>query len=232
MNLTNIDMLVLKLRQANYYGLYQKVYGNSEDSQTIFNNITDAIATFEKSKEVNPFSSKYDSYLKGQATLTQQELQGLQLFNDSAKGNCAACHISEPDEDSGKVLFTDFTYDNIGVPKNPNNPFYTIPNANNPLGSSVIDYGLGVIVNDATHNGKFKVPTLRNVAISAPYFHNGFYNTLEEVVHFYNSRDVEAFPPAEIPQTVNHDELGNLGLTIAEEKAIVAFMKTLTDGYK
>ena len=232
MNLTNIDMLVLKLRQANYYGLYQKVYGNSQDSQTIFNNITDAIATFEKSKEVNPFSSKYDYYLKGQATLTQLELQGLQLFNDSTKGNCAACHISDPDEDSGKVLFTDFTYDNIGVPKNPKNPFYTIPSANNPLGSSAIDYGLGLIVNDANHNGKFKVPTLRNVAISAPYFHNGFYNTLEEVVHFYNSRDVEAFPAPEVPQTVNNNELGNLGLTIAEEKAIVAFMKTLTDGYK
>jgi cytochrome c peroxidase len=73
---------------------------------------------------------------------------------------------------------------------------------------------------------------LRNVAISAPYFHNGFYNTLEEVVHFYNSRDVEAFPTAEVTETVNHDELGNLGLTLQEEKDIVAFMKTLTDGYK
>lgn len=230
MNLTNVEMLVLKLRQAPYYALYQKVYGNSEDVQTIFNNITDAIATFEKSKEVNPFSSKYDYYLKGQATLTQQELRGLQLFNDADKGNCAACHISEADEDSGKVLFTDFTYDNIGVPKNPNNPFYTIPTANNPLGATAIDYGLGAIVNDDSHNGKFKVPTLRNVAVSAPYFHNGFYNTLEEVVHFYNSRDVEAFPTAEVPETVNHDELGDLGLTLQEEKDIVAFLKTLTDG--
>ncbi|WP_316633847.1 cytochrome c peroxidase [uncultured Flavobacterium sp.] len=232
MNLTSVEMLVTKLKQAPYYALYQKVYGNNEDVQTIFNNITDAIATFEKSKEVNPFSSKYDYYLKGQVTLTQQELRGLQLFNATDKGNCAACHISEPDEDSGKVLFTDFTYDNIGVPKNPNNPFYTIPASNNPLGANAIDNGLGTIVKDASHNGKFKVPTLRNVAISAPYFHNGFYNTLEEVVHFYNSRDVEAFPAAEVTETVNHDELGNLKLTLQEEKDIVAFMKTLTDGYK
>ncbi|RVT75402.1 c-type cytochrome [Flavobacterium sufflavum] len=232
MNLISVEMLVTKLRQAPYYALYQKVYGNSENVQTIFDNIADAIATFEKSKEVNPFSSKYDYYLKDQATLTQQELRGLQLFNTADKGNCAACHISDPDEDSGKVLFTDFTYDNIGVPKNPNNPFYTIPASNNPLGANAVDYGLGAIVNDASHNGKFKVPSLRNVAISAPYFHNGFYNTLEEVVHFYNRRDVETFPTAEIPETVNHDELGNLGLTLQEEKDIVAFMKTLTDGYK
>lgn len=232
MNITNTEMLAAKLREAPYYALYQKVYGNNEDVETIFHNIVDAIATFEKSKEVNPFSSKYDYYLKGQATLTQQELRGLQLYNATDKGNCAACHISEPDEDNGKVLFTDFTYDNIGVPKNPNNPFYTIPVSNNPLGSNAIDYGLGAVVNDANQNGKFKVPTLRNVAVSAPYFHNGFYNTLEEVVHFYNRRDVEDFPAAEVPETVNHDELGNLGLTLQEEKDIVAFMKTLTDGFK
>ncbi|MEY4937687.1 MAG: hypothetical protein RIS64_4046 [Bacteroidota bacterium] len=100
------------------------------------------------------------------------------------------------------------------------------------MGSNAIDFGLGAVTNNANHNGKFKVPTLRNVAISAPYFHNGFYNSLEEVVHFYNSRDVEAFPAPEVLQTVNRTELGNLRLTISEEKAIVAFMKTLTDGYK
>ena len=87
-------------------------------------------------------------------------------------------------------------------------------------------------MNDPSNYGKFKVPTLRNAAISAPYFHNGYFNTLEEVVHFYNKRDVEAFPPAEIPSTVNRDELGNLNLTSQEEQDIVAFLKTLTDGFK
>ncbi len=164
--------------------------------------------------------------------LNTQELRGLQLFNDPIKSKCANCHLSEPDLISGKVLFTDFTYDNIGVPKNLSNPFYTIPTVFNPLGNNAIDYGLGGFLNDPTQYGKFKVPTLRNSAISAPYFHNGFFNTLEEVVHFYNKRDVEPFPPAEIPETVNQNELGNLQLTVQDEKDIVAFIKTLTDGFK
>jgi len=232
MNNTNVQMLVTKIRNAGYYPLYRQVYGNDIDSSAIFKNISDAIASFEKSPNLNPFTSKFDYYLKGEASLTDQELRGFKLFNDPAKAKCANCHPSDPDPESGEVLFTDFTYDNIGVPKNPANPFYTIPLNFNPSGSNAIDYGLGGFLNDPSNYGKFKVPTLRNAAISAPYFHNGYFNTLEEVVHFYNKRDVEAFPPAEIPSTVNHDELGNLNLTSQEEKDIVAFLKTLTDGFK
>ncbi|MBS1666367.1 MAG: c-type cytochrome [Bacteroidetes bacterium] len=232
MNISSVQMLINKLKEAGYYSLYRQVYGEAIDNEATFNNIADAIASFERSPDLNLFTSKYDYYLKGLATLTPQELHGLQLFNDTAKGKCANCHISDPDPISGQVLFTDFTYDNIGVPKNPANPFYTIPTAFNPLGSNAIDYGLGGFLNDSDNYGRFKVPTLRNAALSAPYFHNGFYNTLEEVVHFYNKRDVDPFPPAEIPATVNHDELGNLKLTSQEEKDIIAFIKTLTDGYK
>ena len=232
MNNTNVQMLIGKIKEASYYNLYKQVYGEATDNSTAFNNLADAIASFEKSPDLNPFTSKYDYYLKGQATLTTQELRGMQLFNDTAKGKCANCHISDADAFSGKVLFTDFTYDNIGVPKNMSNPFYTIPATFNPLGSNAVDYGLGGFLNDPDNYGRFKVPTLRNAAISAPYFHNGFYNTLEEVVHFYNKRDVEPFPAAEIPSTVNHDELGDLHLTAQEEKDIVTFIKTLTDGFK
>lgn len=232
MNIKDPAMLVDKLQNAAYYDLYLLVYGNESNPDKIVNNIVDAIAAFEKSSEMNPFSSKFDYYLKGQATLTTQESRGLALFKNEKKGNCAACHIMEPDEDSGKVLFTDFTYDNIGVPKNSNNPFYTMPLQFNPDGVNAIDTGLGKTVNEVNHDGKFKVPTLRNVAISAPYSHNGYFNTLEEVMDFYNKRDVEPFPAAEIPATVNHKELGNLGLTDQEEKDIIAFMKTLTDGFK
>lgn len=79
----------------------------------------------------------------------------------------------------------------------------------------------------------FRVPTLRNIALTAPYGHNGYFKTLEEIVHFYNVRDVsDEFPLAECPATVNRDELGNLGLTPEEEAALVAFMKTLTDDYE
>lgn len=231
MNNTDAAMVVTKLKQASYYPLFKKIYGEGSTDQD-YANIADAIANFESSSDVSPFTSKFDYYLKGKVQLSAEETLGLQLFNDPLKGNCAACHISEPDPESGKVLFTDFTYDNIGVPKNPANPFYTIPVAFNPDGATALDYGLGGILKNPDYFGHFKVSSLRNVAVTAPYFHNGIFNTLEEVVHFYNKRDVVPFPAAEFPTTVNRSELGNLRLTDAEEKAIVAFMKTLTDGYK
>ncbi|MBA2610966.1 MAG: c-type cytochrome [Bacteroidetes bacterium] len=231
MNIESVSMLISKLKSADYLSLYKEVYGDLQDENTILKNMTDAIAAYERSSEVNPFTSKYDYYLKGQASLTAQETRGLKLFKDTLKGKCANCHLIDPDEETGKVLFTDFTYDNIGLPKNSNNPFYTIPTSYNPMGSSYIDNGLGAFLNNSNFNGQFKVPSLRNVAVSAPYFHNGVFNTLEETVTFYNKRDsLYKFP--EVPATVNHKELGALKLNSQEEKDIVAFLKTLTDGYK
>ncbi|HWB62414.1 MAG TPA: hypothetical protein VG603_02805, partial [Chitinophagales bacterium] len=131
-------------------------------------------------------------------------------------------------------LFTDHTYTNDGVPKNPSNPYYTLSTAFNPDGANYIDNGVGGLLHDPAFYGMFKVPTLRNVAISAPYFHNGSFNTLQDVVHFYNTRDVpgSGFAPAEVYATIDFEETGNLHLTQQEEDDIVAFLKTLTDGYK
>ena len=84
--------------------------------------IADAIAAYESSAEVNKFSSKYDHYLDGTATLSDQELRGLPLFNNRRKGNCAACHPSAVGSDGSKPLFTDFSYDNLGVPGDPTTP--------------------------------------------------------------------------------------------------------------
>ncbi|MBZ5857979.1 cytochrome-c peroxidase [Flavihumibacter profundi] len=232
MNNANAAMLVAKLQAAAYYPFFKKVYGEARDAGQAFGQVTDALAQFERSRELNPFSSKYDAYLNGKAVLTEQEARGLVLFNDPGKGNCAACHPSAADEDLGKALFTDYTYDNIGVPKNPGNPFYTVAKEFNPRGAAALDRGLGGFLGDAAFNGQFKVPGLRNVALTAPYFHNGFFNTLEEVVHFYNRRDVEAFPAPEFPASVNRAEMGNLGLSDKEEADIVAFLKTLSDGYQ
>lgn len=203
-----------------------------------------AISAYEKSAEVNPFSSKFDYYLAGMVDLTDQEALGLQLFVAEDKGNCAACHPAP--------LFTDFTYDNLGVPKNPENPFYTMPPNWNPAGAYWVDTGLGgflantMYASHAADNlGKQKVPTLRNVDkrpypdFVKAYGHNGYFKSLEEIVHFYNTRDVpgagwegEAWPAPEVSDNINSDELGNLGLTPEEEAAIVAFMKTLSDGYE
>ena len=101
------------------------------------------------------------------------------------------------------------------------------------LTSDSVDLGLRPIIKKKKENGKFRVPTLRNIALTAPYGHNGYFQTLEEIVHFYNVRDVsDEFPLAEYSATVNRDELGNLGLTPKEEADLIAFMKTLTDDFK
>ena len=234
MNNADTGSVVAKVKNASYYNLYKNVYGDISDVAVAYDNIADAIAAFERSPELNPFTSKYDYYLKGQAFLTAQEINGLTLFNDTVRAQCANCHLTTPDAASGKILFTDFTYNNDGVPRNLYNPFYTIPPAFNASGANFIDYGLGALLNNHDHDGEFRVPSLRNIAISAPYFHNGAFGTLEEVVHFYNTRDVpgSGFAPPEVPRNVDSLETGNLHLTAQEEADIVAFLKTLTDGYK
>jgi cytochrome c peroxidase len=247
-NNPNAKLVILKIKDSEYAGLFEQVWGPGsldwiEDVAGTYERIARSIAAYERSAEVNPFTSKYDYYLKGQAELTAQEAWGLELFE--GKGMCSACHISQPGPLEEPPLFTDFTYDNLGIPKNPFNPFYTMPRRWNPDGMNWIDYGLGGFLKGAGYSpdvyepelGKHKVPTLRNVDLRPyPGFikafgHNGFFKSLEEIVHFYNTRDVESWPPPEVPETVNTDELGNLGLTADEEAAIVAFMKTLSDGY-
>jgi cytochrome c peroxidase len=227
---------------------------------TAYNNIAYAIAAFEGSPESNAFTSKYDAYLKGQVDLTKQEKQGLNLFK--SKGKCAACHVLDPGPNGTPPLLTDYTYDNLGVPRNPDNPFYNEPEFN-PLGDEWIDLGLGEFLDTrldykrfaAANYGKQKVPTLRNVDLRPmpdfvkAYSHNGYFKTLKQIVHFYNTRDAKpvcasaltpvedaiaqgCWPAPEVPVNVNTSELGNLHLTPDQEDAIVAFMKALSDGYQ
>jgi cytochrome c peroxidase len=221
-----------------------------------------SVAAYEGSSEVNQYSSKYDAYLAGVVDLTKEEKQGLNLFK--SKGKCANCHVLDPGPNGEPPLFTDFTYDNLGVPRNPDNPFYTEPDFN-PLGFSWIDLGLGGFLASRVdyqqyapaNNGKMKVPTLRNVDKWDPalgeqvkaYSHNGYFKSLWQIVHFYNTRDAKppcaddftpvadalaqgCWPQPEVPVNVNAKELGNLHLTRNQEDAIVAFMKTLSDGFK
>ncbi|MBK0401487.1 c-type cytochrome [Adhaeribacter sp. BT258] len=223
----NAELVARRIQQANYRPLFEQVYGAQvlDDPEKTLNSLGKAIAAFETTTAFQPFTSKFDYVRQNKATFTEQELLGLKLFNDPKKGNCAACHPSEPDARTGKVLFTDFTYDNIGAPVN-------LEIKKRLQDKYQPDLGLGKVVKNAEENGKFKVPTLRNVALTAPYFHNGVIKTLEESVQFYNQRDSGKFGKPEIPQNVNHEELGDLKLTDQEVKAIVAFMHTLTDGYQ
>jgi cytochrome c peroxidase len=212
-----------------------------------YDNIALSIAAYEGSAEVNAFSSKYDATFGGGAKLTKLEQKGLALFR--SKGGCTACHPA-----NGKqALFTDFSYDNLGIPVN--------PDKQNSLDAAAID-GLGGYLKGAGYfpavydpeMGKQKVPTLRNVALGATdgfvkaYGHNGYFKSLEGIVHFYNTRDVlpqctgqytEAqamaagcWPAPEYAATVNRAQLGNLGLSSSEEAAIVAYLRTLSDGYQ
>jgi cytochrome c peroxidase len=257
-NNPSMEVVVNKVLNSSYHKLFKKVCGGEYNVEQYYNCIAISIAAYERSKEVNPFSSKYDYWLKGKAMLTSQEMEGLSLFE--GKAMCSACHISEPGPNGEPPLFTDFTYDNLGVPRNPLNPFYYEPEWNT-LGTAWVDEGLGAFLRDQAivpydeQIGKVKVPTLRNVdkrpheLFVKDYGHNGYFKSLKEIVHFYNTRDVlpecstlpgppepipgeDCWPAPEIPVNVNTDELGDLDLTDAEEDAIVAFMKTLSDGFK
>ena len=217
-----------------------------------------AIAAFENSATVNQFSSQFDSYLEGKAKLTPQEKEGLQLFEGKAK--CATCHVSKRGAQGEAPLLTDFTYDNLGIPKNPENPWYKMEANFNPDGANWVDPGLAGFLKGvpqyamfaAENYGKHQVPTLRNVdkrpapGFVKAYGHNGYFKSLEEIVHFYNTRDtlpaadavadpkpgVNCWPKPEVSQNVNKADSGNLGLNAAAEAAIVAFLKTLSDGYQ
>jgi cytochrome c peroxidase len=225
--------VIIKIRRSDYADLFEQVWGEGslDDVEAAYDQVALSIAAFERTSLFAPFSSKYDYYLAGNDVLTEMELRGLALFEDENKGKCALCHISQPGPGGSAPLFTDFTYDNLGVPKNPENPFYDLPPALNRDGEDFVDYGLGGILGLPEEMGKFKVMTLRNIAITPPYMHNGIFNTLHEVVDFYNTRDLGGWPPPEVPENVNQDELGDLGLTAAEVDTIVAFLETLTDGY-
>ena len=245
-----------QVANSKYSGLWEQVYGEPlsydtpADIDKNYDRLGLAIAAYEGSSEVNSFSSKYDYYLEGMVELSDKESLGLELFNDEHGGNCAACHTSAKGSNGESPAFTDFTFDNLGVPKNPENPFYRMDEQYlddgtpiNPEGDAWIDLGLGGFLatqaqwaDKVEENlGKQKVPTLRNVALGnfpKAFMHNGVFKSLEEVVHFYNTRDVEDWPDPEVALNVNVDELGDLGLSIEEEEAIVAFLHTLSDGYK
>ncbi len=241
--------VVAKVAASTYAPLFEQVWGSGSlspaNATLAYERIARSIAEYERSREVNRFSSKFDAYLDNKATLTKQEDDGFQLF--LGKGKCANCHSASPGPSSEGPLFTDFTFANPGIPKNPANPFYAMPPEFNPDGMNWIDLGLGGFLAKVpeyaqyanANLGKHKVPTLRNVdkrpdpGFVKAYSHNGYFKSLKDIVHFYNTRDVVAanWPLPEEPLNVNPTEMGNLGLTDAEEQAIVAFLQTLTDGY-
>ncbi len=299
------QLVVQKVSSGHYAALVKQIYGAnifSQPSDKIILQLAKAVAAFESSPEISPFSSKYDAYLTGKAQLTPSEFNGLRLVTGSNTGRpggmpyykdaqCVLCHGIPTEQGDGPDLWTIYSYENVGVPKNPHNPYYNMIDKKinalgyNPLGSAYIDFGLGNYIYPTKGlspgnsgvgsngkgdflavNGKFKIPTLRNVDkrpspnFIKAYGHNGYFKSLKDVVHFYNTRNLTTvpgeiinfsnpqayanlkgkslWPPPENPSSVTLQnpeglpgQIGNLELTEQEENDIVAFLKTLSDGY-
>ena len=231
--------VVNKVRKGPYADKFMAVYGsdvfNDPDPTVAFDRIAEAIAAFERSNEMNPFTSKFDCYEQSSASypLSPSEQAGLDVFNDPNGGKCSSCHTSTPDPVSGKVLFTNFQHINIGVPSNLDNPA-------NKANASFVDLGLGGRLADegvpaaAAEDGKFKTPTLRNIELTAPYMHNGVYDSLHAVIQHYDidvpSRNNEPEVITNIATELEFDTFNNLNLSPENYTDLEAFMKTLTDG--
>lgn len=269
MNMPNKQSVVSRIADSAYAVDFLAVFGpkslSPKDVDAAYERIASAIAAYERTANLNSFSSKHDYAMtftggRRMMTFTMQERQGMMLFNGKAR--CWVCHTT-PMGDMGDggmggggmggggmggggmgdvpnqiILFSDYRYSNLGIPRNPDNPYYSLPMKLNPEGGTWIDHGLadampgGVDANPQL-DGLFKTPSLRNVALTAPYGHNGYFKTLKEVVHFYNTRDVVGaeWPEPEVAANIDTQDMGDLGLTDAEEDAIVAFLGTLSDGW-
>jgi cytochrome c peroxidase len=243
--------VVVAARRSREAGALRKAAG-SDDTGKLFATILEAFEVYEQSyKDFYPYSSKYDAYLAGKTRLTPAEARGFALFNDPAKGNCAHCHKSTRDLEGQPPQFTDYGFVALGLPRNP-----AIPANGNPH-----YYDLGLcgpqrtdLKDHADDCGMFIAPSLRNVALRHVFFHNGVFHSLRDAVAFYATRDtdparwyprdangkVEKFNdlPPQYWDNVNVEppfdrHLGDPpALSDVEIDDIVAFLGTLTDGYR
>ena len=225
MNNINEEDVVRKVQEGAYSDDFKVVFGdNAFDNITeAYHNIAVAIAAFESSSVMNSFTSKFDAYQNDPANnpLTDSELRGFNLFKDETRAKCANCHVVD-NPTGGRALFTNFKYFNVGTPANANNP------------NNAQDLGLGAITGETDQDGKFKVPTLRNIELTAPYMHNGRYQTLEDVINHYDIfGDGNIFPEVSnnIASEMNEGAEAPIGITPEETSDLVAFMKTLTDNF-
>ena len=257
MNNPTRQAVVEKIASSAYAAQFRTEFGPNifANTDTAFTQIGVAIEAFERGA-LQPFSSKYDAMVRGRATLTAPEARGMALFRDPNRANCAGCHLMNPG--SGKPedsLFSEFTYYATGIPRNA-----AIPRNANP---GFFDLGLcgpersaptlpaNVASGVTIHNfcGKFRMPTLRNVAERPAFMHNGFFNSLTEVVRFYatrNSNPQRWYGPTGIPNDLPEQYQANLetikapfnrsraqgaALTEPEIADVVAFLRTLSDGH-
>jgi len=223
-----------------YVGAFQSFYGPDifNKPEDAYGAMTESIAAFEGTEIFAPFDSKYDRYLRGEAVLTDEEELGRLLFFSEQFTNCNLCHQLHKSQIAAEETFSNYEYHNIGVPVN------HAARAVNGVPAGHVDRGLldNPAVSDASENGKFKVPTLRNVAVTGPYMHNGVFEDLRTTILFYNKfnsksakRQInpetgEPWGDPEVDGTLSMKELTH-GPALDDKRidALVAFLKTLTD---
>ena len=222
---------------------FKSIYGESifKNSEKTYEMMAQAIAAFETTEEFAPFDSKYDRYLRDEYDLTPLEDLGRTLFFSNNNNNCASCHVLKT-EDAKNETFTNYKYHNIGVPQN---KLLMEKNVVDP--KTFVDHGLmqnpivKALPNAKEYDGKIKVPTLRNIAVTAPYMHNGVFQELTTVVRFYDkyvNKEQSLNPETNKPWASPEVEVGKEDMKLLKKakalnerkiKALVAFMNTLTD---
>jgi cytochrome c peroxidase len=249
MNNRDAKSFAAKLARSPSADMFKSFFGDIFASpDLVVEKVTLAIATYERTPEFAPFGSKFDKILRGEARFTELEEKGFAVFKDPQKGNCLSCHVGDVNSHNPRDwLFTDFTYDALAVPRNIELPFNNDPR-HFDLGlcmqkSITLKMPRDLDVNSLC--GAFKVPTLRNVAVTAPYFHNGVFMTLREAVAFYATRDTDPAKwygvgqkysdmPPRYQKNVNtsevpYDTKDKPRLAEQDIDALVAFLETLTD---
>jgi len=250
----SVDRIAAKLRHAPYAPRFVQLFGPAVfDRATVV--VTEALFAVGRYQiediAFHPYTSKFDRWLEGHARFTPAEARGYALFNDSARANCAACHLDRPTNIGLPPLFTDHQYEALGVPRNSQlaangNPRYYDLGLCGPLRTD--------LEQQRQYCGMFLTPTLRNVTTRHAFFHNGVYHSLAQVLDFYNFRNTQPqriYPRRRDGSAAQYDDLpqsvrGNVDtadapfdrklgqpppLTRQEERDIIAFLETLTDGY-
>lgn len=241
MGMPDKSSVVTRLLENPYYETgFKSIFGKTvfEDSDVAYEAMTKAIAEFERSNFFSPFDSKYDRSLNGDYSMTEQEELGMTLFFSEQFTNCNTCHQLSKTPSAQKETFSNYEFHNIGIPEN------VTLRAINGVAEDFIDEGLlsHPDVHDPAQKGKFKTPTLRNVAVTEPYMHNGVFKNLRTVILYYNKYNSRSekrhinpetgkqWAAPEVPETISIDLLeSGPALTDKRIDALVAFMKTLTD---
>jgi cytochrome c peroxidase len=234
-NRSEMDV-VAAAQKASYAGELERL-SHGKDQKADFETILEAFEAWEQNyKEFYPYSSKYDAWLAGRASLSERELHGLRVFSDPKKGNCARCHVADKGANGTPPQFTDYSLVALGVRRNLAIPVNTDPHW----------YDLGMcgperkdLVGRDEYCGRFMTPSLRNVATRQVFFHNGVIHSLRDAVAFYVKRDSDPdkFDDLPVRYRKNLETEAPFGqpvqaLTDDEIDDIVAFLKTLTDGYR